>query len=418
MPPSPALPLRPIRGASYDPLPNPDFKAGDVLPAHDVMQENYKLQWGKDGRDDLGQVRTLGGSAVRVYKGLGLEGQHDHGAFLDRAKDLGLHVFAGYQTQLLCNNFNCYNAWKLATKNALSHGFSGDKKWHEAVSMLILQNEPDGLNFVGSTPDICPDGFEAYCRLKAAISAIDGVLSAEREAGINQSSAPNMTIAWSWSLKDSVDGKVKNAPGFYGFQDIMVGLKDVSAYLGERHTDGKKSLSAYKPASSADQLLAAFEKRWTHSMNVKAPFDDLKKQLDPAYGQFEPTPWFISEFNYPALGPQDLTADLKEMDKQASDPASLFMGVFAATFQVSYDNPGDTSGWFSLEKSKSFGKTSDVCEDDPQTQKPTCNQWTIYCLSTQNTTGHASVVASAWGGKIDGVGRCKDKVEKQQLVVV
>merc|ERR1719326_1004278 len=105
------LPLKPLRAISYKALPCRNYTIGQPLPAADVTQEGYEAQWGPKGRDDLGMVKTLGGNAVRLYHSIGLETQHRHGPFLDRAQELGLHVISAFHTQMQCNNFDCFDAW-------------------------------------------------------------------------------------------------------------------------------------------------------------------------------------------------------------------------------------------------------------------------------------------------------------------
>jgi len=174
------------------------------------MQAGYAAQWSAEGRDDLGLIHTMGGNAVRTYHSLGLETlvKYDHSKFLDRALEVGVHVIAGYHTQMKCDNFNCFDSWKAATLAAYDQGFLKDGKWHPAVSILSLAEEPDDLNFQGSTAADCSEKTTNICWLKAIISAMDGVLSAEKEKGIEGSvSGVNMTVAWSSASRASYDGK-------------------------------------------------------------------------------------------------------------------------------------------------------------------------------------------------------------------
>merc|ERR1712107_934847 len=90
-------------------------------------------------------------------------------------------------------------------------------------------NAPNNLNFEGSPipPDIPTTAQgKAVARVRAALSALDGLLAAEKAAGIK--SAVNITIAWGADSLTSIDGNVTNAIGYYGFQDMIAGVKDPS----------------------------------------------------------------------------------------------------------------------------------------------------------------------------------------------
>merc|ERR1711971_510402 len=156
-------------------------------------------QWGSDGRDDLGTMAGLGANAVRLYHSLGLGVQHDHGGFLDHAQSISLNVMPGYHTEMvtlhgLCPKFDCFMAWKNATLQGFKFGFKRGDQWHPAISALILLNEPD---FFGSNPMCNPTG--AWCRVKAMLSALDGLLAAEREAGV-KAGRVKLTVTWSFGM--------------------------------------------------------------------------------------------------------------------------------------------------------------------------------------------------------------------------
>merc|ERR1740121_2483696 len=115
---------------------------------------------------------------------MGLPVQRDHGKFLQRAQELALNVLPGYHTEAAnnpgqCPEFDCFETWKAATLHGFQQGFQKDGSWHPAVAVLILLNEPD---FFETQAKCQPQG--PWCRVKAAISALDGVLAAEKEAGV------------------------------------------------------------------------------------------------------------------------------------------------------------------------------------------------------------------------------------------
>jgi hypothetical protein len=248
-----------------------------------MMQEGYAQQWGPDGRDDLGTIKSLGSNAVLLQHSFGTESKHDHGKFLDRAFDYGLHVLPGYHTANSCTNFDCFDSWKKATVAGFGIGFKKGNCWHPAVGMLVLAQQPDQLNFEGSSGvDMCKDKPKNKCWVRAVLSMIDGVLAAEKEQGITNASV-NMTAAWSMDTQATIDGKFEQAIGYFGWYDLKLGIQNPHRYAG------------YHPRTSQEELAAAYESRWTNAMNLGGSTDwsFISNQIQPIYAQFEPNPWFL-----------------------------------------------------------------------------------------------------------------------------
>lgn len=390
--------LRPLRAVSYQPLPLSD--SNGELPAHDMVQAGYEALWGKDGRDDLGMIKKMGGNAVRLYHSFGLESQKDHGAFLDRAEEVGIHVMPGFHTQNLCPDFNCFASWKAAALAGFKKGFQRARNWHPAVSIVVLQEEPDNLNFEGVTPQDCKNGANQFCRLKAALSALDGFLAAEKEAKMVNVSV-NITIAWSSAQRDSIDQKFTNEIGIWGFWDMKLGTDDPNHAF-------------YTPVTPKEELQKAFQTRWTNSLNSAAPWTFIKEKIEDKYAPFEPTPWFISGWRPGTMSDQDIVTSLEGMDSSARSGGS-FLGNTVWQFQRAYEVPNSTDGLFKLGN-VTLGTTGDVCEEDVRTKHQTCNTWQVNCLNATDTP--AASVASAWGGKLDGFGQCAAQVKTAENIVV
>lgn len=399
--------LQPMRGVCYDAVPcNADDAAvggvcnnGIPPPALDVAQVGYANQWGPKGRDDLGTISTLGGNAVRLYHSFGIESKHDHGKFLDRAEEVGLHVLYGFHTQNLCDkDFNCFVAWKAAALSAFKNGLVKGGAYHPAVAMIVVQDMPDVLNFGGNPPPVCATGNNAKCRVKAALSALDGLLAAEKEAGIT-GTLPNLTISWSFDVQTSIDGKV-SGEGYYGFQDMIAGTAN-------------PSIADYSPQTGADVLAAAFTARWVHSVSSHAPYSFIKEKVGGNYDQFLPTPWFVSSWSGDGMAQSGILSDLKAMD---ADAAALgpFLGVSVFSFQVDYlaqAQPGAVQpyGLFALGNQSSYA-TEETCQEDVNTRSPTCTPtWPVSCLDSKSPKDHRAVAAStAWGGQIKSHGDCSN----------
>ena len=399
-PPAPPAPpsksLKPLRAIAYGSLPNRNAVATDPIPAQDLLQSGYSAQWSSDGRDDLGLMHTMGANAVHTYHSFGYETvkKYDHGKFLDRAYDAGVHVIAGYFTQLKCDNFKCFDSWKAATLAAYDQGFIKDGKWHPAVSMLSLMEEPDTLNFQGSTGADCADKNQNSCWLRAIISAMDGVLAAEKEKGIEGAvSGVNLTVAWSMSSRSSYDGTIQNSIGIYGFYDLLNGVKD------------PKQICGYTPVND---VKTAYERRWTNSINSQADWTFISGKILPEYKQFEPTPWFLS--GYATHLQDDMVKwkkDLTTMDQLAS--TTSFLGVTLFGLSRQYQIPAFTDGLFALgKKTARIQSTEKVCREDVNSHFQDCKAHSVNCLCAQLEHGNnrAEAVAAVWGGEVKGPGVC------------
>jgi len=358
----------------------------DRLGSEDMLQDAYSKQWGAEGRDDLRTMAKLGANAVRLYHSMGLNVQHNHGGFLDRAQAVGLNVMPGYDTQGSCPQFDCFEAWKHSTLQGFDLGFRHGDSWHPAISALILLNEPD---FFGGYPDCVPTG--AWCRVKAMLSALDGVLAAEREAGIEPGRV-KLTVTWSFGMMPSIDGK-EGGPGLFGFQDTVAGIAD-------------PTIANYTPRSSHADLQQAFRTRWIHGVNTQAPWSFVKSVIAGNYAKFSPTPWFIGEYGANGQTLATIQADLEDMQKTSGD----FLGAAFFQFQTAHFKGGSelNFGLFRLGSEKLWD-INPPCNDVPSK----CRTWPVYCLSKDlnwlpgSLARRAEAVAAAWGGSLpSGRGFC------------
>lgn len=361
------------------------------------------MQWGPKGRDDLGMMRAMGANTVRLYHSIGLEQSQDHSGFLDHANSMNMHVLPGVHTDAgLCKDFDCYDTWKASITKSFTQGFAKDNLWHEAIPIVILLNEPD---FFEMQPD-CPNK-ASWCRCKAALSALDGFVAAEKDAGVK--GGTNMTITWSFGQRTSVDGKV-TGPGVYGFQDMKAILAD-------------PTLAHYTPRTPIAELREVFRTRWVNGVNNAAPYKYIKSVVNNVYKQFEPHPWFIGEHGLDKIVQSAITADMKaSSDDAQSDPYYLGLSMFQ--YQQSYSK-GDGAemdfGLFSLGDTK-IGQTGDVYEGGA------ASKWPVYCLNTKLTRPasggiydgndhRAEAVAAGWGGTTNAKGRCKPAQGEASLLV-
>lgn len=377
--------LQPMKAVAYGALPcSPSAPCKDGLPSEDMVQEGYLPQWGLPGRDDLGTIKALGGNSVRLYHSFGLNATNDHSKFLDRAADLKLNVMPGMHSNEpaeVCPDFDCFDAWRSATLQGYELGYRQGQSWHPAVSAIILMNEPD---FYENDPMCKPAG--PWCRVKAVLSALDGVLSAERDAEVEPGRV-KLAVTWSFAMRTSIDGSVEG-PGTFGFQDMVAAVAD-------------PSIANYEPRSSAKQLQKAFSTRWMHGLNTQAPWTFVHEFVSQHYAQFEPTPWFIGEYGANGQPEATIKADLLSMQSTASE-GGTFLGAAVFQFQSAYNKGGSelNFGLFSLG-SKKLTETGEVCD-----RKSPCRTWPVYCLESKLTwlpgtlALRAEAVASAWDGAV------------------
>merc|ERR1712050_227168 len=384
-------PIRPMRGVAYRAMPcTKSFGCG--RPGQDLMQVGYAEQWGAGGRNDLGVISGLGANNVRLYNSMGLDIKRDHGRFLDYSQDLALNVMPGYHLDPSnihgqCPDFDCYDYFRKATLRGFENGFRKGNSWHPAVAALMLLDEPDGL---GNLPECHPQG--GWCRVKASVSALDGVLAAEREQGV-EAGRVRLAVTWSFATKTSVDGKV-SGPGNYGFQDMVAVMQD-------------PQVAHYTPRASLGDLQEAFRTRWMHGLNTKSPWSFVRDVIEKDYRQFLPIPWFIGEYGASGRDEAMIQADLESMQAHSLS-GHAFLGAAFLQFQTNYLKGGAAMdfGMFGLGE-KVLGQTGEVCEPGHG-----CRKWPVHCLTTKlawlsgSKAERAQAVAAAWGGSIDHASLC------------
>merc|ERR1719277_1532263 len=375
---------RPLRGVAYAPLP---CKEG-CFTSEDMLQEGYQPLWGAPpARDDLQIIKDLGANTVRLYHSIGLEGRGNHGLFLDRAEALGLSVMPGYHTYNAiyggCPDFDCYATWKSYTLKAFQQGFRRGNAWHPAVSVLLLFNELDFFR-----------GYGRAVHARAAISALDGVLAAEREAGV----APGrvkLSIAWSNAPGTSLDGEVTGF-AIWAFQDVASCV-------------AKPALANYTPRTPQHLMEEAYRTRWVHSINVQTP--GILGYMKEHYYRFEPTPWFIGEYGANYMSQDAIEKEIGGMDETARDVNDPFMGMAFFQFQTAYFKGGSEMnfGLFRLgHKLAAVGETGDICD-----KGMACKKFPVHCLTTDQgplpgfVRGRADAVAAVWGGSVNQSRMCQ-----------
>merc|ERR1712127_321219 len=277
--------------------------------------------------------------------------------------------------------------WKKATLDGFKYGYRKGDSWHPSVALAILVNDADGF---GSLPECQPQG--AWCRVKAAVSALDGVLAAEKEAGV-EAGRVKFTVTWSFATRASIDGKL-SGPGNYGFQDMVAVIEN-------------PQIAKYTPRTALDDLQEAFRTRWVHGLNTKSPWNFVRDIISKDYEQFRPIPWFIGAYGASGQDESTIRADLISMQKHSSeDPA--FLGAAFLQFQTNYWKGGAEMDY------GMFGLGEDIVSETGEVCQPGygCRTWPVRCLTTDlpwlegPKARRAEAVAAAWGGSIDRASLC------------
>merc|ERR1740121_2419944 len=198
-----------IKGVSYGPVPLKMSIGASELPADDWFCDEAVPMWGSAGRADLALMQGLGANLVRLY---GNNPDTDHTNFLDEAYARGLSVAPGmsdypfYQQQpgscLRDTDFDCFTQVKPLYSDNLRNGFlTTSSSYHPALKYMNIINEPDlkmpaSATFGGLA--------EIYQMCRAIISAFDGMLEAEKEAGVT-GALINFTATFSFAVCTSCE---------------------------------------------------------------------------------------------------------------------------------------------------------------------------------------------------------------------
>jgi len=301
-----------LKGISYGPAP---LKAAGRLPNDDFMADSAKAQWSTSGRGDLAIMKKLGANAVRLY---GNDPREDHKPFLDEAHSQGLQVIPGMSdypfTQMpkncITTEYNCYSQIKEQYKSNLENGFlDKDGSYHPALKTIIVINEPD-LKIPGESQ---PKKFS-----RAIISAIDGMLDAEKEAGAS-GNFPNFTATFSFGVCTACPGS-KSKPSLGQMLELRRAMEKPEDY-------------GYTPKND---LAKIYKSRFTNSFNTNNPATDMKPLfLDDYEALFSTTPVFIGEYHAPHV---PVGQDLEKILSIAQ--SSSLVGVSFFEYQVRYDKGG------------------------------------------------------------------------------
>lgn len=323
-----------MKGVSYGPVPIKQL--GD----DDFFSSNAAFVWGSRGRDDLGLMKMLGISMVRLY---GNNPEKDHMSFLDRAHSLGIGVVPGFSEypykgdtypdppgNCMKTGYNCFTQIKAQYKSMLTNGFTvetgDDKVYHPGLRSVILINEPD-YKLPGLT--------EPLKFTKALVSAFDAVLDAEKEFGVKNPQL-KFTVTFAFGICDQcrsykeIEKKygTKNLPGICQMLDLRSAMYD-------------PSVVGY---TARNDLKAAYDARWENSFNTANEAPDIEPFILDYYDELFPdTPVFIGEYHKPGIQQaKDFKAilDIARNDTDKNGRKNKLLGISFFEWDVRTDKGG------------------------------------------------------------------------------
>ncbi|CAJ1459377.1 unnamed protein product, partial [Effrenium voratum] len=346
-----------IKGVSYGPVPLKHLAGGQSLLAQDDwMVEAAKPMWGERGRDDLHVMKQLGANMVRLY---GNNPNQSHHSFLDKAHQLGMQVVPGMSDypfiqmpdqKCMDTDYDCFNQSRDLYALNLETGFLTDsKEYHPALAYFIVINEPDLKMPPAATTT--PGGPRQM--VKAVVSALDGLLEAEKEANVS-GILINFTATFSYAVCLACD-ELNYAPAL----GQMAILEDAMLHPEQY---------GYEPRNNVSE---AYLTRWTQSFNTNNPARDLEPQFFSKYpARFPSTPVFVAEYHSPILAylrpPMTLEEDLEQALSLANS-SDLFLGIFFFQYQMAYWKGGSEEnfglfglGDYRVAEMPYYGTTYDV----------------------------------------------------------
>jgi len=262
------------------PVPTKRPNAQKLLAHGDFSSAEAALLWSGHGRADLSIIRALGVNTVRLY---GDDPRIDGAGFFDAAYYEGLSVIIGMSdwpyiqapNNCLTTDFDCSGQLRESYLENLQNGLTQGNAYNPALQKVIVVNEPD-LKIPGIARP------KAFC--KAVLSALDGMLEAEKEAGLTEGLV-NFTVTFSYGICSECS-EYNDKPALWQMVELRKAMQSPEDY-------------GYTPMND---LWEAYRTRWTNSYNTANPARDIRPQFLDAYLEtFTETPVFIAESHKPQL---------------------------------------------------------------------------------------------------------------------
>jgi hypothetical protein len=313
--------MEPFIGIGY--TPDPHRHAAHVA-CDDFMSDWSEELWGPSGRNDLKIIKGMGATVVRTY---GIGSDLNHTRFLDYAHSLSLKVMPGFadypymRTGSDCGEkrmkvltgclrdwqHDCHDVIKQQYKMMLENGYtivdeSGKRRYHPALLTITLINEAELKIYGYNSRELGHDAWHA----KVAVSATDGLLSAEDELEI-EGPRPLLTATVSLARCPSCKSVRMNFPGCNAQMPTLCTLADY--YHGFMDPEG---FLGYTPKHDLEKM---YKYRWVNSYNTPRPAREICQEGDQmvreyAQGPLGKVPIYIAEFHHSFLSSKQFGADI------------------------------------------------------------------------------------------------------------
>mmetsp|Transcript_34800 Transcript_34800/g.62697 ORF Transcript_34800/g.62697 Transcript_34800/m.62697 type:complete len:467 (-) Transcript_34800:37-1437(-) len=369
------------------------------------LTDDFAAQWAEpiwddSGRGDLANIASLGANALRLY---GNDPRFEKKDFLDAAKSHGLQAITGLSSYwynggkpspqcAITGVADCHDAIRDSYVQNLQKGFlDSSKRYHPAIAIIDVMNEPDFLGDMGHMN-----------YLKAVLSGLDGILSAEKAQGVQpwtNGKLPRLTATWSFAL--AANGKEVCTETYHPFiQNITSECGPGLTFMVQfyRVVQDPKGTLGYTPKND---IAAAFKSRFINSFNTFVDAEQIQLQFMEKYNKlsfFKGVHVYCGEWNPRPVRPQkELVKDLKALFQ----PGEPFIGVSYFQYQVAYNKNGTERDFGMLKLGKSIIGHTGWIQGDSQKDHP------INCLMLGDTASHAAEsLAEAWGGRMPIHGMC------------
>lgn len=465
-------PLSVMKGITYTSVPRPDANVDDIddeYPDLFMMGDWLKGQWHWEGRNDLGLIRHLGANAVRLRRG---DPRYDVREFLDAVNQWGMKAVIDLQHEHADlvriqdaagrDSMDLFEHTKQDYTEHLNNGYSlgtGSRRhYHPSIDTIILLKQPEHMYQVehSDSPYCARSACPRQHYMKAVLSAFDGLVQAEHDAGINsERSTVRLSVPFSYipcpmcpgflqlkhegccvpcGYEDQIPcadfgeaGRTMRCPKHRrrNYADDCPGI----AMMVDLHEAVKNPSSVgYHSKTSAATLFRIYTRRWAHSLDMtdvrhfKERFLDKYERLEFNEGKSATHmfPAFISELKHPYQEEQSFLTDLRYALGHAEDSHSPFIGVSIFEFEVDLSRDCDEDAWDRYRRHdihtdpcpwRAFGLFTNgdlhVSEtgEVPMPGSQDTVRFPVYCLKPANDE-RVDAIARAFNGTSPDTGIC------------
>eukprot|EP00929_Paragymnodinium_shiwhaense_P016605 TRINITY_DN12509_c0_g1_i1.p1 TRINITY_DN12509_c0_g1~~TRINITY_DN12509_c0_g1_i1.p1 ORF type:complete len:507 (-),score=147.39 TRINITY_DN12509_c0_g1_i1:157-1677(-) len=407
-----------IKGFSYNPLylndpsclEHPGTSKCMKIYNDDVSAEWATKMWSPEGRGDIKTMATFGANAVRLY---GNDPRFSKRKFFDELLKNKMKAITGLSNWPFVNQgspqgciwkgYDCFanatDTYSMLLDNA---EFAKDGYYHNAIEIISIMNEPD---IHAWNPGAWkPPYKENY--IKALVTAFDGMLSAEKKAGIKpwkNGQLPKITVAWSYAMLPKAEA---NENGYFPKDAPQEAFGPSIGFMSQFYYAimDPKGKVGYEPQNDLKQ---AYQDRFILALQPFNPSAQVLKQaILPAreLPGLKGMKLYLGEFN-PAVdmcgdkpicdnyGKKQLQQDITTILTDSTWKESV-VGMNFFQFQQPYCKDGNHElqyGMFRMRKEQPW-RTGYIEGDSAKDHPINCLEW--------KTKELGEAIAAAYGGSL------------------